>query len=69
MAVASAVFKAQGVDLRCCTSGPDFRDAYVAIERKVGRSFLIEYDVAVIVEVAPGEKIQRVRVQRWGVGL
>jgi hypothetical protein len=66
---AQELFKAHGLELRCCTSGPNIKNAYTAIERNVGRKLLVEYDVVVLVDVSPDQKIERVRVQRWGVGL
>jgi hypothetical protein len=62
-------FSSQGLELKCCVRGPDIDNAYFARERKVGRSLLVEYDVAILVDVSKDERIERVRVQRWGVGL
>jgi hypothetical protein len=39
------------------------------MERNVGRYFIVEYSVAVVVEVSPDDRVMRVDVERWGVGL
>ncbi len=65
---AKALFAEHGLELKCCVSGENMRDAHYAAERNVGRALITEYDVAVIVDVSKDEKVERVRVQRWGVG-
>jgi len=62
-------FASKGLELRCCVSGPDITDAYFTSERKVGRNFFVEYDVAIIVDITQDQRVERIRVQRWGVGL
>jgi hypothetical protein len=66
---AKALFAANGLELKCCVSGDGMNEAYYALERNVGRALITEYDVAVIIEVSKDEKVARVRVQRWGIGL
>src|SRR5438067_1119126 len=62
-------FSHRGLKLSCCVSGPDNKNAYMAIERNVGRVLWSEYDVAIIVDFTKDEQVQRTRVLRWGVGL
>jgi hypothetical protein len=59
----------QGLQLRCCMSGPDIHDAYSASERDVGRFVFTEYSVLIVADVSANQTIDRVRVFRIGVGL
>src|SRR5579862_3853835 len=62
-------FASQGLELRCCMSGPDIHDAYSASERNVGRFVFTEYSVLIVVDVSAKQIVDRVRVLRIGVGL
>jgi hypothetical protein len=66
---AKRFFASQGLELRCCMSGPDIHDAYSATERDVGRFVFTEYSVLIVADVSGNQKIDRVRVLRIGVGL
>ena len=67
---AQRFFETHGLHLRCCVSGPPGAARYYyATERKVGRFFFTEYDVAVLVALTPARSVESVRVERWGVGL
>jgi hypothetical protein len=59
----------QCLELTCCVNGPDIHNSYLAIDKKVGRAFFTEYDIAIIIDTSKDDHIKRVRVQRWGVGL
>lgn len=65
---AEAFFAARGTPLICCvrSEGPWY---HMATERNVGRAIIMEYDVAVLVEIGDDQRVRSVRVQRWGVGL
>jgi hypothetical protein len=47
---------------------PPNPEQHYVLERKVGRNFWIEYDVAVLVEFSSSGEVLAVRVERWGVG-
>ena len=67
---AKAFFASKGIELRCCVSSPpQLMNAYFTLERNVGRSFFMEYDVVVLVILTPDQRIEEVKVQTWGVGL
>jgi hypothetical protein len=66
---AQKFFASQGLELRCCMSGPDIRNAYSATERDVGRFVFTEYSVLIVADVSANQTIDRVRVLRIGVGL
>ena len=66
---AQKFFASQGLELRCCMSGPDIRNAYSATERNVGRFVFTEYSVLIVADVSANQTIDRVRVLRIGVGL
>jgi hypothetical protein len=67
---AQQFFATRGLTLACCVSGPPGAGKYYfAKERKVGRFFFTEYDVAVLVALSASQKVETVRVERWGVGL
>ena len=67
---AQQFFAARGLTLTCCVSGPPgAAKYYFAKERKVGRVFFTEYDVAVLVGLSASQQVETVRVERWGVGL
>lgn len=66
---AKSFFAANGLELKCCVTGPEMTNAYYASERNVGRELITEYDVVVIVDVSKDDRVERVRVQHWGVGL
>jgi hypothetical protein len=66
---AQAFFASRGLDLRCCTSGPDINEAYSATERNIGRFAWTEYSALIVVDVAPDRRVSHVRVLRTGVGL
>jgi hypothetical protein len=67
---AKDLFAAAGLTFVCCVSAePDLKPSWYAMERNVGRYFIVEYSVAVLVEVSPDDRILRVGVERWGVGL
>ncbi|MRV76003.1 hypothetical protein GJ700_30245 [Duganella sp. FT92W] len=69
LADAKALFAANGLELKCCVSGPEMTKAFYASERNVGRALIVEYDVVVVVDVSKDDRVEQVRVQRWGVGL
>jgi len=66
---AQKFFASQGLELRCCMSGPDIHDAYSATERNVGRFVFTEYSVLIVADVSANRTIDRIRVFRIGVGL
>jgi hypothetical protein len=66
---AQAFFSSQGLELRCCMSGPDIQGAYSASERGVGRFGFTEYSVLIVADVSASQVVDRVRVLRIGVGL
>jgi len=66
---AQKFFVSQGLELRCCMSGPDIHNAYSATERDVGRFVFTEYSVLIVADVSANQTIDRVRVLRIGVGL
>ena len=66
---AERFFAARGLKLKCCMSGPDIDNAYSAMERNAGRFVFTEYSVLIVVDVSPDGLVNRVRVQRIGVGL
>ena len=66
---ADALFAANKLELKCCVSGPDITKAYYASEKNVGRALITEYDVVILVDFSKDDRVERVRVQRWGVGL
>ena len=66
---AQAFFASRGLELRCCTSGPDIDRAYSAMERNTGRFVWTEYSALIVVDVASDRRVSRVRVLRIGVGL
>jgi len=66
---AKRFFASQGLELRCCMSGPDIHDAYSATERNVGRFVFTEYSVLIVAAVSAKQTIDRVRILRIGVGL
>ncbi len=69
LADAESFFASRDLTLRCCMSGPDIEHAYSATERNVGRFAFTEYSVLIVVDVSPDGLVNRVRVQRIGVGL
>jgi len=69
IADAQAYFATQGLQLRCCMSGPDIEHAYYAMARDIGRFVFTEYAAQIVVDVSPDQRVTRVRVQRVGVGL
>jgi hypothetical protein len=63
-------FKARGLALNCCVSGPPGAEKYYfAAQRKVGRVLITEYDVVILVALDSAQRVEAVRVERWGVGL
>jgi hypothetical protein len=67
---AKDLFAAAGLEFVCCVSAePQLKPSWYAMERNVGRYFIVEYSVAVLVEVSPDDRVVRVDVERWGVGL
>ena len=66
---AQKFFASQGLQLRCCMSGPDIHNAYSASERNVGRFVFTEYSVLIVADVSANQTIDRIRVLRIGVGL
>jgi hypothetical protein len=66
---AQKFFASQGLELRCCTSGPEIHDAYSATEQNVGRFVFTEYSVLIVADVSADKTIDRVRILRIGVGL
>ncbi len=63
-------FAARGLRMNCCVSAPPGGSRYYfALERKVGRFVFTEYDVAVLIAFTSDERVESVRVERWGVGL
>jgi hypothetical protein len=67
LADAEKFFTAHGLKLACCVLNPDKQ--YFALERKVGRFFITEYDVAILVTLSDTQQVAAVEVERWGVGL
>jgi hypothetical protein len=67
---ANEFFSSRGSSLRCCVrSPPQIPQAYYVLEHNVGFFLLTTYDVAVLVTLSDTDKVQSVKVQRWGVGL
>lgn len=66
---ATNFFKSRGLELKCCINGPDISNAYLAREKHVGRFLLVEYDVVILVSFSSTKEVEKVKVQRWGVGL
>lgn len=66
---AEEFFAARGVELKCCVTAPPGPTFHFTIERNVGRNFLMEYDVVVLVKISATERVESISVQRWGVGL
>jgi hypothetical protein len=66
---AQAYFASQGLELRCCMSGPDIDQAYSAAERNIGRFAWTEYSALIVVDASPEHRVSRVRVLRVGVRL
>jgi hypothetical protein len=70
LADADRFFLARGLKLTCCVSGPAGAPKYYyAAEHNVGRMFITEYDVAILVSLNASQEVEGVRVERWGVGL
>jgi hypothetical protein len=70
LADAKQFFASRGLALTCCVSGPPGAPKYYsAMDRKVGRSLFTEYDVAILVAMNDAQRVETVRVERWGVGL
>ncbi len=69
LADAESFFASRSLTLRCCMSGPDIDHAYSTMERNVGRFAFTEYSVLIVVDVSPDGLVNRVRVERIGVGL
>jgi hypothetical protein len=70
LADAEQFFATRGLTLTCCVSGPPGAPKYYsATERKVGRLLFTEYDVAILVALGDSQRVESVRVERWGVGL
>ncbi|MGY1411078.1 MULTISPECIES: hypothetical protein [unclassified Luteimonas] len=65
---AEKFFHDRGLTLRCCMSGPNIESAHAARERNIGRHFFMEYEANIIVDFKD-DKVDRVRVMRFGVGL
>jgi hypothetical protein len=66
---AKDLFSKAGLKFVCCVSAePGLKRSWCATERKVGRLLWMEYSVAVLVEIAPDDRVVQVQVQRWGVG-
>ena len=67
---AEEFFSSRGSKLMCCMrSPPQIPEAHYVLERKIGYALWMEYDVAVLVIVSDDQRVQSVKVQRWGVGL
>ncbi len=67
---AQRFFATRGLSMRCCVSGPPGASRYYfATDRRVGRFIFTEYDVAVLISFTSDERVESVRVERWGVGL
>jgi hypothetical protein len=66
---AQTFFASRGLELRCCTSGPDIEQAYSAVERNIGRFAWTEYSALIVVDVSPEGRVSRTRVLRIGAGL
>ncbi len=65
---ARSVLATHGLSLTCCVSGPDEKQSYFAVEKRVGRFLFTEYDVAVIINVSKDNHVADARVEKWGVG-
>jgi hypothetical protein len=66
---AQAFFASRGLKLGCCVSSPpQIVNAYWASEPRVGRSFFMEYGIMILVHLSPDQKVEKVLVQRIGVG-
>ncbi len=65
---ATRFLAAHGLVLRCCVNGPDIVQASMAREPGVGRALLVDYDVVLLLDFSNDDRLERVRVQRWGVG-
>lgn len=67
---AKNLFSAAGLEFVCCVSaGPDLKRSWYAREPRDGRFLWTVYDVVVLVQVTPDDRIAHLEVQRWGVGL
>jgi hypothetical protein len=63
-------FSSRGSSLLCCLrSPPQIPQAYYVLEHDVGFFLLTSYSVAVLVTLSDTDKVESVKVQRWGVGL
>jgi hypothetical protein len=63
------LFSLAGLRFVCCVSAePLLMRSWYATERNVGRFLLMEYSVAVLVEVIADDRVAKVQVQRWGLG-
>jgi hypothetical protein len=66
---AKDLFSGAGLKLVCCVSAePNLKRSWYATERNVGRLLWMRYSVAVLVEVAPDDRVALVEVERWGLG-
>jgi hypothetical protein len=66
---AKDLFSRAGLKFVCCVSAePSLKRSWYATERDVGRLLWMRYSVAVLVEVAPDDRVAHVEVERWGLG-
>ena len=69
LADAQAFFTARGLNLRCCVDAePTILKSWFASEPYVGRLLWMEYSVTVLVKMSPDDRVENVRVERWGAG-
>jgi hypothetical protein len=70
LTLAEEFFSQRGLRLVCCVDNLDgTKPKRYALERDVGRSLFMHYDVAILLETTPEENVSRVTVERWGIGL
>lgn len=67
---ARAFFEQRGLKLVCCMNQLNGTPPkHYALEREVEHSFLMRYDVAILVEITPDQHVAAISVQQWGIGL
>ena len=66
---AEKFFRDRGLRLGCCISGKaDMVNSHLAKEKNIGRELFTQYDAAIVVDFEQ-DKVARVSVLRFGIGL
>lgn len=66
---AHAFFQQRGLQLICCLNQLNGAPpVHYATELEVGQMLLMRYDLAILVETTPDQRVSKVTVQRWGIG-